>query len=292
MACRDLGSIRGYALGIRDAINKGYVLGPYMVAAGRSICATGGHGYSISLECDGVDEMLKGVRQVVKDGADVVKIMVSGGVNSPGPEPGPPELTYDEIKAAVDVAHALGRKVSVHAHGNTAIRHCVEAGVDSIEHGVYMSEDIMNMMIKKGIYLVPTLSAPYYAVTEGLKKEPDNPDHAESKAVINRHREAVLKSFKKGVKIAFGTDAGSPYNPFGKAAYELVLMVESGFKPIEALTAATKSSAELLGIDDKFGTLKVGKKASFLSFAGNPCERIEAVMEEKDIYLEGKKINI
>ncbi|NLA06424.1 MAG: amidohydrolase family protein [Firmicutes bacterium] len=292
VACRDLGSPNGNAIGLREAINKRYVLGPHVVAAGRSICVTGGHGYFTSIECDGKDEIRKGVRQVVKDGADVVKIMVSGGVNSPGPEPGPTELTYDEIKAGVDAAHALGRKVSVHTHGNTAIRLCVEAGADSIEHGVYMTEDIMDMMVEKGIFLVPTLSAPYYAAIEGLKEEPDNPDHAESKAVINRHRIALLTSFKKGVKIALGTDAGSPYNRFDKAAYELVLMVDSGFKPIEALTVATKSGAELLGIDDKYGTLEIGKKASFLSFRGNPCERIEAVMEEKDVYLEGERINI
>lgn len=292
VACRDLGSPNGNAIGLREAINKRYVLGPHVVAAGRSICVTGGHGYFTSIECDGQDEIRKGVRQVVKDGADVVKIMVSGGVNSPGPEPGPTELTYDEIKAGVDAAHALGRKVSVHTHGNTAIRLCVEAGADSIEHGVYMSEDIMDMMVEKGIFLVPTLSAPYYAAIEGLKEEPDNPDHAESKSVINRHRSALFASFRKGVKIAFGTDAGSPYNPFNRSPYELVLMVASGFKPIEALTIATKSSAELLGIDDKYGTLEIGKKASFLSFRENPCECIEAVMEDKDIYLEGEKINV
>ena len=237
VACRDLGSPYGNAIGLREAINKRYVLGPHVVAAGRSICVTGGHGYFTSIECDGADEIRKGVRQVVKDGADVVKIMVSGGVNSPGPEPGPTELTYDEIKAAVDTAHGLGRKASVHTHGNTAIRLCVEAGADSIEHGVYLSEDIMGMMVEKGTFLVPTLSAPYYAAIEGLKEEPDNPDHAESKSIINRHRNALLTSFRKGVRIAFGHDAGCPYNPFNKSLYELVLMVDSGLKPIEALTA-------------------------------------------------------
>ncbi len=292
VACRDLGSTNGYALGIREAVNKGYIKGPYTVAAGRVICATGGHGNSIGLQCDGVDQVIKGVRQVVKEGADLVKIMASGGVNSPGPEPGPAELTFAEIKAAVDAAHALGRKVAAHAHGNTAIRHCVEAGVDSIEHGVYLSEDIMTLMVTKGIYLVPTLSAPYYAVAMGLKKEPNNPDHAESKAVLERHRAAVLKSGRMGVKIAFGTDVGSPYNPFDRAAYELVLMVEAGFKPSEALTAATQVSADLLGIDDKYGTLQVGRKASFLSFKSNPLEQIEVMVGEKDIYWDGQKVSL
>lgn len=292
VACRDLGSPNGSALALRDSINKGYVLGPKVVAAGRSISATGGHGWYISIECDGPDEVRKGVRQTVKEGADVVKLMVSGGVNSPGPERGPVEFTAEEIQAAVQTAHGLGRKVSTHTHGNTAIRLCVEAGADSIEHGVYLTEDIMEMMVEKGTYLVPTFSAPHYASLEGLRAEPDNPDHAESKAVIERHRNAVFTAFQKGVKLAFGTDAGSPYNPFERAAYELVLLVETGLTPLQALTSATKGSSELLGIADEYGTLAPGKKATFLSFAENPSTDITAVMGEKDIYLEGRKINI
>ncbi|MEZ4509585.1 MAG: amidohydrolase family protein [Eubacteriales bacterium] len=187
VACRDLGSVGGYALGLRDSVDAGELAGPRVQACGYAICATGGHGYGISYEADGKDAVTRCVRQVVKDGADVVKLMVSGGVNSPGPEPGPCELSMDEIQSGVDAAHAPGRKVAVHTHGNTAIRRCVEAGVDSIEHGVFMSEDIMEMMKERGAFFVPTLSAPYHAVNEGLRRDPDNPDHQKSGEVIERH---------------------------------------------------------------------------------------------------------
>lgn len=291
VAIRDLGSIDGYALGVRDAIKAGVILGPEIVAAGPALCATGGHGFTISLEKDGPVAMRQGARQIVKMDADCVKIMVSGGVNSPGPEPAPAELTFEEIQAATEAAHALGRKVAVHTHGNTAIRRCVQAGVDSIEHGVFLTEDLMEMMAEKKIALVPTLSAPYYAVAEGLKVDPDNPDHAKSKEVLERHRNAVIAAHKKGVLVAFGTDAGTPFNDYKAVAYELVLMVEkAGFTPMEAMTCATVNSAKLLGIDDHLGQLISGKEASFLVFTGNPLESIEAVIEEKVIYLRGERV--
>jgi imidazolonepropionase-like amidohydrolase len=291
VACRDLGSTDGYALGLRDAIKAGMVEGPEIVAAGQSLCVTGGHGATISLEKDGPIAMRQGARQVVKDGADCVKIMVSGGVNSPGPEPGPPELTLEEIQAATEAAHALGRKVAVHTHGNTAIRRAVEAGVDSIEHGVFLTEDLMESMAEKGIALVPTLSAPYYAVNEGLKTDPDNPDHAKSKEVLQRHRDAVIAAHKKGVMVAFGTDAGTPFNYYEMAAYELVLMVEAaGFSPLDAMKCATFNSAKLLGIDDHLGQLAPGMDATFLVFEGNPLETIQMVTKKKDIYLRGVRI--
>lgn len=290
VACRDLGAYKGYTLGIRDSINNGEIPGPRIIACGYAISTTGGHGYDISYECDGTDEMKKTVRQVVKDGADVVKLMVSGGVNSPGPEPGPSEFTEEEIRVGIETAHAWGRKVAVHTHGNSAIRYCVNAGVDSIEHGVYMTEDIMDQMVKQGTFFVPTLCAPYYAVAEGLRQEPDNPDHAKSKEVLGRHREVLKKCADKGVKIAFGTDAGAPFDPYEESPFEMVLMTEAGLTPLQALNAATKGSAELLGIDDEFGSLEAGKKASFVCCQGNPLEDINYVAKEKVVYLDGKKV--
>ena len=266
VGCRDLGSVRGYALGLRDAINAGEIPGPLVQATGLALCATGGHGGSIGLECDSPDEMRKGARQLIKDGADIVKIMVSGGVNSPGPEPGPSELTEEELRAGVDAAHAMGRKVAIHAHGNTAIRRGVLAGVDSVEHGVFMTEDIMDMMLERGTYLVPTLSAPYYAVAEGLRVDPGNPDHLRSQSVIARHRDVLRRCAEKGVNIAFGTDAGNTYDPHEKAAFELVLMVEAGLTPLQAFTSATVGSATLMGITDRLGVLEEGREATFLCY--------------------------
>lgn len=287
VACRDLGSIKGYTLGLKDAIEQGVLPGPRIISAGQSISVTGGHGYAMSLECDGTDTIAKGVKTVVKEGADLVKLMASGGVNSPGQEPGPPELTLDEMLVATETAHAFGKKVAVHAHGYTAIKRAVTAGVDSIEHGVYLKEDLFDEMIKKDIYLVPTLSAPYYAVAEGLKENPGHPDHLESKAVLKRHRDISLSAFKHGVKIAMGTDVGTPYNLFSQGPYELVLMVEAGFTAEEAITCATVNSAALLGLKD-MGALEVGKEANFLNLKDNPLEHIETVMAVKGVYLKGE----
>ncbi len=290
VACRDLGAYKGYSLGVRDSINRGEIPGPKIITCGHAICTTGGHGYNISYEADGVCEVQKAVRRVIKEGADVVKMMVSGGVNSPGPEPGPCEFTKEEIRAGIETAHAWGRKVAVHTHGNTAIRNCVEAGVDSIEHGVFMSEDIMDMMVERGTYLVPTLCAPYYAVNEGMKQEPDNPDHAKSQEVLQRHRDMLKRCAEKGVPIAFGTDAGSPFDPYDEASYEMVLMTMAGLTPCQALTAATRGSADLLGISDEYGSLEKGKRASFVCLTKNPLEDIESVAQEKDVYLNGEKV--
>lgn len=290
VACRDLGAYKGYSLGVRDSINRGEIPGPKIITCGHAICTTGGHGYNISYEADGVCEVQKAVRRVIKEGADVVKLMVSGGVNSPGPEPGPCEFTKEEIRAGIETAHAWGRKVAVHTHGNTAIRNCVEAGVDSIEHGVFMSEDIMDMMVERGTYLVPTLCAPYYAVNEGMKQEPDNPDHAKSQEVLQRHRDMLKRCAEKGVPIAFGTDAGSPFDPYDEASYEMVLMTMAGLTPCQALTAATRGSADLLGISDEYGSLGKGKRASFVCLTKNPLEDIESVAQEKDVYLNGEKV--
>mgnify|MGYP003373108319 FL=1 len=292
VACRDLGSIYGYSLGIRDAIDQGIVPGPKVLTTGLSISVTAGHGGNIALQCDSPDEMRKGVRTIIRNGADVVKLMASGGVNSPGPEPGPCELTEAEFAAGVEAAHDMGRKVAIHAHGNTAIRRGVWAGVDSVEHGVFMTEDIMDEMVRRGTYIVPTLSAPYYAVEEGLRVDPDNPDHLRSKSVIQRHRDMLKKCSEKGVKIAFGTDAGNTYDPYEKAYFELVLMVEAGLTPVQAFTAATVGSADLMGLSDCLGTLETGKNASFICWkAGDPLENIQSVTGEKTVYLDGKVVS-
>jgi imidazolonepropionase-like amidohydrolase len=167
----------------------------------------------------------------------------------------------------------------------------VEAGVDSVEHGVFLREDIMDMMARRRTFLVPTLSAPYYAAVEGLRREPDNPDHQRSRDIIKRHREALRKAAARGVPIACGSDAGCPFNPFEKTPYEMVLMTEAGLSPEQALQAATVNAAELLGIQDTLGSLKEGKAASFLCLEKNPLEDITGVMHIKKMFLNGKELN-
>lgn len=290
VACRDLGSWKGLVLGVRDAIARKDLPGPKVIACGHAISVVGGHGYELSYEVSGADQIRRVVCQVVKDDGDVVKLMVSGGVNSPGLEPGPCELNEDEISAAIQTAHSFGRKVAGHAHGNTAIRLAVEAGIDSIEHGVFMTEAVMDRMKEKGTFLVPTLCAPYYAVNEGIRREPDNPDHRKSQAILGRHRDVLRRCSEKGVKIAMGTDAGCPFNPYEKAPHEMVLMTEAGLSAETALRAGTRGGAELLGLNE-LGSLEPGKRASFLALKTNPLENIEAVDDEKRVYLDGKLVS-
>lgn len=290
-ACRDLGSYKGCSLGLRDGVEKGFIQGPRIQAAGRAICARGGHGFEISYEVDGEEQMQGAVRQVIKEGADIIKLMVSGGVNSRGPEPGPCELTEGEIRRGIETAHAWGRKAAVHAHGNTAIRRCVEAGVDSVEHGVFMTEDIMEQMAVQGTYFVPTLCAPYYAVHEGIKREPDNPDHKKSKEILRHHREVVRQCAEKGVTIAMGTDAGCPFNPYEKAAHEMVLLVEAGLTPRQAMDAATRNGAALLGLSD-LGSLEAGKRATFVCLKANPFTDIGTVDDVEAFYMNGCAVNL
>ncbi len=287
VACRDLGSFGGITIGISTMQKQGKLKDlPLLQSAGRSICATGGHGYGFSIEADGADEYTKATRQTIKDGADVVKVMMSGGVNSPGEEHGPPEVELEEIKAAVEAAHARGRKVAVHAHGYTAIKRSVEAGVDSIEHGVFNADDIIETMVEKNVSLVPTLSAPYWATREGLLREPNNPDHAKSRAILSRHNEITKKAHEVGVNVAMGTDAGCPYNPYDKAFYELVLLHNIGLETADVLKIATKNGAKLLNLP-QLGSIEAGKEASFFALKKSPFEDFSAIEEEKQVYIKG-----
>jgi len=290
VACRDMGSSEGITIGISEAQKHGEIKGyPTLVSAGRAIVATGGHGYNIGIECDGVDEFIKGTRSVIKEGSDVLKVMMSGGVNSPGEEQGPPEVNQDEINAAVKEAHARGRKVAVHAHGNTAIKRSVLAGVDSIEHGVFNSVDIIEMMLEKGTYLVPTLSAPYYATVEGIRQQPDNPDHNKSKEILDKHNKITLKAFQMGVPLAMGTDAGCPFNPHDKAYYELILLHNIGIETTDVLKIATSNGAELLGLK-QLGNIQAGKEASILTLNQSPFADFSTFEGPKQLWLKGVKV--
>lgn len=290
VACRDLGSCEGVTIGITNA-QKEEVLErlPKLISAGRALTATGGHGYNIGIECDGIDEFTKGTRFVIKEGADVVKVMMSGGVNSPGEEQGPPEVNQDEINTVVVEAHARGRKVAVHSHGNTAIKRSVLAGVDSIEHGVFNSEDVMELMLEYGTSLVPTLSAPYYATVEGIRQQPDNPDHKKSHAVVEKHNKATLKAFSMGIPIAMGTDAGCPFNPHDRAFYELVLLHNIGIETADVLKIATKNGAVLLD-QDQLGAIALGKEVSFIALDKSPFEDFSAIEGNKQVWIKGTKV--
>jgi imidazolonepropionase-like amidohydrolase len=289
---RDVGSRDFVSVGLRNAINAGIAQGPRMLVANHAISATGGHGDgtpfppdrikpSGPLEgvCNGADECRAAVRYQIKYGADVIKCMPSGGVLSLGDPVDAPELTQDEMNAIVSEAHAWGRKVAAHCHGDAAAKIAIAAGVDSIEHGSFLKPETLALMKKKGTYLVPTLYAGYWVGLHADKFPAAIREKARaaSAAMASMFREAV----HQGVNVAFGTDAG--VEPHGGNAREFSLMTEDGLSPAAALRAATSSAAELLGISAEAGTLEKGKRADVVAVSGDPIADIHAT--EKVIFV-------
>lgn len=287
---RDLGAPNGIDLDLRDSVNEGLIEGPQFLAAGKCVTMTGGHGWFIGREADGVDETRKAAREQLKAGADVIKIMATGGVMTKGVEPGSPQLSIEEMESAVIEAHKAGKKTATHAQGTEGIKNAILAGIDSVEHGIFLDDEVIQLMVDRGVYLVPTLVAPYFIVKNGV--EAGIPQHAVDKSnyVMKYHIESFKKAYKAGVKIAMGTDAGTPFNLHSAAAYELKQMAEYAMTPMESIVASTKSSADLLGILDDYGTLEEGKFADFLVLDENPIDNLDTLFDINSVYKLGKKV--
>ena len=286
---RNLGDLGGgtVSVALRNAIAQGLVKGPRVLTAGKSIATTGGHadptnGWAKAIQGDpgpaeGVinspDEARKAVRQRYKDGADVIKITASGGVLSFAKNGQNPQFTLDEAKAIVEAARDYGLTVAAHAHGDEAMRRAVMAGVDSIEHGTYMSDATMKLMKEKGTWYVPTITAGVFvgemAAQPGYYPEIVRPKALAVAPIIQK---TFGRAYKAGVKIAFGTDAG--VFPHGQNAREFELMVAAGMPPLEAIRSATLNAAELLGETGNLGTVAPGKYADVVAVAGDPVADI------------------
>ncbi|MFY8135210.1 MAG: amidohydrolase family protein [Aquimonas sp.] len=285
---RDLGGLQTIAL--RNAINEGRILGPRIFAAGKSIATTGGHAdprnginreLSESLGWPGPEEGVvagpyearRAVRQRYKEGSDVIKLTATGGVLSFAKSADNPQFMEDEIRAIVETARDYGFRVAAHAHGKEGMRRAVAAGVDSIEHGTYMDEEIFKLMREKGTWYVPTISAGVF-VSEKAREAGYYPEIVRPKAqrIGALIQGTAGRAHAAGVKIAFGTDAG--VFPHGDNAREFELMVEAGMPANFALQSATKNAAELLGEWESLGSLEAGKFADVVAVAGNPIENI------------------
>jgi imidazolonepropionase-like amidohydrolase len=276
---RDVGSMEGLAIDIAHAIGKEVIPGPRVVAAGRAIAMTGGHGWFLGREADGPDGVRRAVREEMKAGATCVKLMASGGVYGLAEEPGSPQLTAEEMRAGVEEAHKAGRKVAAHAYSVEAINNALDAGVDSIEHGSFIDEKTATRMRALGTCLVPTMSV--YAAMSQKGPELGTPDYILHKTteVLDKSREACRLALEVGVSVVAGTDCGAPGHPHGTLAEELRLMVESGATPMRALRAATLDAADLLDLASEIGTLESGKRADLAVVSGNPLEDIRALNE-------------
>jgi imidazolonepropionase-like amidohydrolase len=285
---RDLGG-RDYAeIAVRDAVRQGLTVGPRTLCAGRGICITGGHGWHlIGREADGPDEVRKAVREQIKAGADVIKLFATGGVMTPGVEPNAAQLTLDEVRAAIEEARKAGRRTAAHAQGTDGIANCLEGGITTIEHGIFLTEALCQRMARDGVALVPTLIAPHAIAAGGVAS--GIPDFAvrKSLAVRDRHTESFRMAVRLGVAIAAGTDAGTPLNPHGTMVPELELMVKAGLPPLEAVRAATATAARVLGLEHETGRVAPGLAADLLAVAGNPAERVQALDEVRLVMARG-----
>lgn len=297
---RDLGG-SGVNIALRNAINRGMVVGPRVFTAGKAISGTGGHmdptnGYRLDLMgvpgpaegvANGPDEARQAVREQYKRGADLIKIASTGGVLSVAKDGSAPQMTEEEIRAAVETAHDLGLRVACHAHGAEGMRRAIRAGVNSIEHGTLMDEETFKLMKKYGTWYVPTIIAGK-SVADSAGKYPNYyPPLVTPKALAigPRLQGTFGRAYKAGVKIAFGTDA-SVYR-HGVNAKEFQYMVEAGMPPLEALRAATLNAAELLGQTDNLGALEPGKLADVVAVDGDPLQDIGALLRVRFVMKQG-----
>jgi imidazolonepropionase-like amidohydrolase len=285
---RDCGAPNEIAIELAKAIDAGMVPGPRIKASGRVVTMTGGHGYFIGREADGVDEVRKAAREQIKAGAQLIKVMATGGVLTPGVEPTQTSFQPEELEAAIEEAHKAGRRTACHAIGNAGIKNALRAGIDSIEHGFYLDAEAIDLFLKNGAYLCPTLIAVDQIVTHG--EEGGIPDWVVRKAASEgEHHEASFRlAVSAGVKIAAGTDAGTPFNPHGDLNREIMKMVEFGLEPMKALQAATRNAAENMNLLDSIGTVEAGKVADLVLIDGDPLADITAMLKVSFVAKDGE----
>ncbi|HXJ92742.1 MAG TPA: amidohydrolase family protein [Terriglobia bacterium] len=288
----------GYSdVALRDAINASDVPGPRMLVSGPPLGITGGHAdenllapefhYSADGVADGVPAVMAKVRENIKYGADVIKFMATGGVLSEGDNPALEQYSPEEMRAIVETAHGLGRKVATHAHGALGIRDAVLAGVDSVEHGSFIDEEGIQLMKQHGTYLVPTLYLMDWFMANYQKMGLTENMLAKARVVMPAARENVGHAIHEGVKIAFGTDAA--VYPHGLNAHEFPVMVKLGMTPLAAIQAATLNAADLLGWSDRVGAVEPGKYADLIAVEGDPLQDV-SVLEHMEFVMKGGEV--
>ena len=298
---RDLGGT-GVNVSLRDAIRKGFIEGPRIYTAEKSLATTGGHadptnGMKKELmgnpgPLEGVinspEEARKAVRQRYKNGADCIKITSTGGVLSVARDGKGAQFTIEEIEAVVAAADDYGFVTAAHAHGPEGMKRAVLGGIHSIEHGTFMTPEIMDLMKQKGTYMVPTISAGKFVYEKAMNDENFFPPVIRPKAIEvgPQIQETFGKAYKAGVKIAFGTDSG--VSPHGDNAKEFMYMVEAGMPAYEAIKSATVAASDLLRISDQYGTLESGKMADIVAVKGNPLEDITILQKVSFVMKDGK----
>ena len=299
---RDLGAPFYTDIAIRDAIARDWIPGPRVYASGPSLSITGGHGswesglaphielkVKPSPAVDGPDEVRKQVRMHLKYGVDVIKINATGGFGSPGTLPGAASFTIEEMKAAVEEAHKVGKKVAAHAHGAEGIKNAIKAGVDSIEHGTLMDDESIALMKEHRIFLVMDVLAAYVDLIENDNDFTDKQLGMTNEQLYAHFEANFLKAYKAGVRMVFGSD--SSVFPHGENGRQFVLMQKAGMKPIDIIRSATTNAAELNGIEKTAGSIEAGKWADIIAVKGDPLSDL-SVLEKVEFVMKGGKVYI
>ncbi len=297
---RDVGSPPFLAVDLRNTINEGFIPGPRIVASGPGISITGGHGdlnnYSPQTRvsmfpdernfqiADDANQLRHVVRAQVKYGVDVIKILATGGVLSKGDNPGAPQFTFEELKAAAETAHMAGRKIAAHAHGTEGIKNSILAGIDSIEHASLIDDEGIRLAKEHGTYLVMDIYNDDYILNEAPKVGLEQENIDKERMVGRLQRENFEKAVKAGVKMAFGTDAG--VYPHGDNARQFYYMVKFGMTPAQAIRAATANAADLIGRAQEVGTIEPGKYADIIAVQADPLTDVRA-LEHVDFVMKG-----
>jgi imidazolonepropionase-like amidohydrolase len=301
---RDAG---GADLGVKQAVEEGIVRGPRLQISLTMLSQTGGHGdgwlpsggstklFSAypgmpTQIVDGVDEARRKVRELVRNGADVIKIATSGGVMSPRDSPDQPGFSVEEIEVMVAEARAAGLWVMSHAQAAVGIKNAVRAGVRSIEHGIYLDDEAIALMLEHDAYLVPTLVAPH-GVLRAAEAGAPIPANVLVKAaeVVEAHRDSFRRAVEAGVKIAMGTDSG--VTPHGENLLELELMAQGGMRAEDVLVSTTRTAAELMGLERELGTIEAGKRADLVAVSGDPFDFVDLRERIVSVYRDGRIVS-
>ena len=277
---RDCGGRNYLEFAVRDACNGGDQMGPSIRASGRMICMTGGHGNQHGRVADGIDEIVKAVREQIHAGSDLIKIMATGGIMTPGVNPEDAHYSAEEMAAGISEANRFHRRTASHAQGAEGILNAVRGGITSIEHGIFMTDECVQEMLEREVYLVPTLAALQNIVSN---KGNGIPDYVIEKAerIAESHVNSIKTFYDAGGKIAMGTDAGTPFNKHGANSDELALMVGIGIDPLDALRIGTSSAADLVDLEGE-GRITEGSFADFLLVDGDPVSDINCAAKREN----------
>ena len=292
---RDCGGM--LAIYLKGAVEEGSIIGPRIVAAGLAVSQTAGHAdwhfvprewnerLMLGRLADGVAEVRKAAREQLREGADFLKIMTTGGVMSEKDEPTASQFSMEEIRAFVEEAHNAGVKTATHAQGTQGIKNALLADIDSVEHGFYLDDECIELMLKQGSFLVPTLAIVESIVTRGGEAGVMEASIKKARTIQQVQVQAFKKAYQAGVKCGLGTDyLSDPMSPMGENAVELEMYVKkAGFSPMEAILCATRNNAELLGLQDDLGTLEAGKQADLIVVDGDPLQDIAVLRDKTNI---------